>query len=150
MDAGETKFVKVRVNASGRRIIGIVVYDTLYARFSDFLNSIDPFLVLKQEHGVLAVQKDAISYLESLEEQGTSRHAPTPGEFRRVELELHEHEGSLAGEIFFPEGTTLVDVLNDERRFLSLREISFSHSVERYHYLAVAKKAVVVLKAPRL
>lgn len=147
MEIGENRVVKVRVNASGRRVIGIVAYDPLYPRFSDFLNSVERFLLVKQERATVAVHKEALSYLEALEERpGEFRHVP--GGFRHVEIELRARQGTLAGELFFPEDAEIGDLLGDGRLFLSLRDVSVLGAVERYGFLAVPKSAILLLSVP--
>ncbi len=46
---------------------------------------------------------------------------------------------TLSGELFVPQHLTAIDVFNDARRFINLRNIEFRDSVESYDFLAVAK-----------
>ena len=64
-----------------------------------------------------------------------------------VQLELAVPRAVLRANIFVPEGRTLADVLNDERRFVSLRNVAVQDSVETYQYLAVGKRQIVVVEA---
>lgn len=146
MESGN-RVVKVRVNASGRRIIGIVAYDPLYPRFSDFLNCVDRFLPVKRERATVEVNKEAISYLEALEEH-PGEYRPAAGGFRRVQIELRAGQGVIEGEVFLPEDADVGDLLSDGRLFLSVRGVTFQGAVEHYAFLAVPKAAILVLVVP--
>jgi len=152
----EPHIVKLRINASGKRVIGFVNLAETYDRVSDLLSSADPFLLVSPERKSLAeggddavaILKDAASYVEALEEQRSSAlSAPAAGAFQEVQLELAVPRAVLRANIFVPEGRTLADVLNDERRFLSLRNVEVQGSVETYRYLAVGKRQIVVVEA---
>lgn len=152
--------VKLRVNASGRRMIGILDLPEAFDRVSDLLNSEDPFLLVKPEfepdaddgdddgEHVAAILKDAVSYVEALEEQRSSAlSSPPAGAFEEVLVELALPSAVLRASIFVPEGQALADVLNDERRFVSLRSVEFLRTVETYRYLAIGKRRIVMVKA---
>ena len=135
----KSRFVKVRVNASGRRIIGIIVVPPPHFRVSDYLNSHDDFLLVKQE-------KAAISYLEALEEGEDSGSRPKSGAFHPVTITMKNHAGTIEGELFIPEGDSLVGTLNRIRRFVNLRKVEFVNSPERYDFLAVCKEGIILVQ----
>lgn len=142
----ETKFIKVRINASGKRIIGIVAIPPPHFRVSDYLNSHDDFLRVKQEGAEIVVAKDAISYLEALEEGEDTGSRPRSGEFRKVTVTLKNQAGTLRGEVFVPEDSTLQVSLNKIRRFVNLRHVRFISSPEHYDFLAVGKQEVIMIQ----
>ena len=61
-------------------------------------------------------------------------------------MELAAPRTVIRANIFVPEGESIGSVLNDERRFISLRNVRFEDSVESYSYLAVGKSQVLLLK----
>jgi hypothetical protein len=140
------KFVKVRVNASGRRIIGIVVIPPPHFRVSDYLNSHDDFLLVKQEKIDMVLEKAAISYLEALEEGEDTGSRPKSGSFHTVTITMKNHAGTIKGELFIAEGDTLVGTLNKIRRFVNLRKVEFISSPERYDFLAVGKQGIILVQ----
>ena len=148
------RLVKVRINASGRRLVGCLRLPDEAGRTSDLLNGPEPFLVvLPDEYAILgesktshAVAKHAISYVEALEEPRGPTQKPDGGAFCSVVAELHEPETQMIAEVFVPDGQTVMDVLNAPRPFLSMRNVHFSNFVERYDFLAVAKNQLIVVK----
>lgn len=149
------RVVKVRINASGKRLIGCVALPALHARISDVLNASEPCLLLtpygpmlpNRGEGPQVVFKDAITYLEALEEPRWERLEPPGGEFRPVVAELRGPEPEqLLAEVFVPAGQTVFDVLADPRPFVSLRNVHFVNFVERYAFLALGKKQLIVVK----
>jgi len=56
-----------------------------------------------------------------------------------VTLSLREPAVTVFGELFVPQSATVMDVLNDGRRFINLRNVGFRDSVEAYGFLAVGK-----------
>ena len=63
-----------------------------------------------------------------------------PGTFHTVTAELKEPTVVVEGELFVADGSDIMDVINDPRRFISLRNVHILDSVEKYLYLAVGKK----------
>ncbi len=61
------------------------------------------------------------------------------GMFHPVTIVFSLPAVTLPGELFVPAQTHLVDVLNDSRRFLSVRNTTFIDSPETYSFLAVGK-----------
>jgi hypothetical protein len=145
-DGMETKFIKVRVNASGKRLIGIISIPPPHFRVSDYLNSHDDFLRIKQEKTEMVVAKDAISYLEALEEGEDAGSRPRSGQFHKVTVTLKHQAGTLRGEFFVPENSTLKASLNKIRRFVNLREVKFVSSPEHYGFLAVGKQEIIMIQ----
>ncbi len=88
------------------------------------------------------------SSVEALEEwRSSALSSPAAGVFQVVQLELAVPRAVLRANIFVPEGRSLSDVLNDERRFASLRNVQVQDSVESYQYLAVGKRQIVLVEA---
>lgn len=156
-EAGSTEkqmTVKVRINASGKRLIGCVDLPEGMERVSDLLNAPNPCILLtangimppgkKPDHQI--VFKHAITYLEAIEEpkfHTTSHHG---GCFHPVVGELLEpNSQQIIAEIFVPFGMSLFEVMNDSRNFISLRNVHFSNFVERYPFLAVGKKHLILV-----
>ena len=152
MAEGKRRAVRLRINASGRRQIGSLDLTDQYDRVSDFLNSQEPFLLLREDlddaaQAAEAILKNAISYVEALEEEGTTKlSSPPQGDFKQVTVELAVPRTIIRANIFVPGGQTIGSVLNDERRFISLRNVEFEGSVESYSFLAVGKSQVLLLK----
>ena len=146
MDFKQKKFVKVRINASGKRAIGIVGIPPPHFRISDFLNSHNEFLCVKLEKSDTFIPKDAISYLEALEEGEDAGSRPRSGEFRQVTVTLKNHGGSFRGEIFVPDGTELATVLSKVRRFINFRNVRFASSPEHYGFIAVGRLEIVMIQ----
>lgn len=146
MDFSRKRSVKVRVNALGTRVIGTIDVPPPHFRVSDYLNSHDDFLVVRQEGAENLIAKDAISYLEALEEGEDAGSRPSSGGFHPVTIVLREHIGTLNGEMFIPEGLNLPAALNRARRFIKVRNVSFTDSREKYDFLAVSKQEIVMIR----
>lgn len=148
------RVVRVRVNASGLRIIGFVHLPDEVYRTSDVLNSAAPYLLVQdtdepsplEKGGFRAVLKDSISYVEALEEPSAPDGLRRAGMFTVIAVELRSPALRMEGVIFTPEGETPYEVVNDSRRFISLRNVQFHKSVERYDFLAVGKGAATLLE----
>jgi hypothetical protein len=150
------RVVKVRINASGRRLIGCIELPEGYERISDVLNSPDPCLLLtpheplaaeRGEDGSQVIFKDAVTYLEAVEEPRPPSSPHPAGEFRPVVAELREPEAQqVIAEIFVPEGQTLLQILSDARPFINLRNVHFTNFVERYAFLAISKRQLILVK----
>ncbi len=149
MVADDSRVLKVRVSASGKRLIGYVDLPAdVSARFSDLLNGPEAYIVIRQqtsddltpdEGKAQAILKDSIRYIEALEEPPTQKRS-LPGTFYAVTAELKEPTVVVEGELFVADGSDIMDVINDPRRFISLRNVRVLDSVEEYTYLAVGKK----------
>ena len=146
MDPARKRFVKVRVNASGKRLIGIVAIPPPHFRISDYLNSHQDFLRVRQEKLDLFIAKETISYLEALEEGSDSGSRPRSGSFRKVTVSLRSHAGTLRGEVFISEGADLASSLQKARRFINVRDVRFVDSPERYDFLALGKAEIVMVQ----
>ncbi len=147
MASENIKVVKVRLNVSGQRLIGWVPLPPgEFSRFSDVLNGSEPYILIRDQEAPpepgkgqsQAILKDSISYVEALAEPGFQRLTPQ-GEFQAITLRLKEPAVTLEGELFVPQPGTVMDVFNDARRFLNLRNVEFRDSVEFYGFLAVGK-----------
>ncbi len=149
MVAADSRILTVRVSASEKRLIGYVDLPAdLSARFSDLLNGPEAYIVIRQkasddstpdEGKAQAILKDSIRYIEALEEPTTQKRS-LPGMFHTVTAELKEPTVVVEGELFVADGSDIMDVINDPRRFISLRNVHVLDSVEKYVYLAVGKK----------
>jgi hypothetical protein len=154
MNETEKPLVKVRINASGRRLVGCLRLQEHTGRTSDLLNGPEPFLeLLPDEYAMMgggngshALAKRAISYVEALEEPGASSQPSRDGAFHPVVAELHQPETQVIAELYVPEGSSVLEVLNDPRPFVSLRNVHFNNFVERYDFLAVGKAQLIQLK----
>jgi len=147
MDSENIKVVKVRLNVSGLRLIGYVPLPPgEFSRFSDVLNGSEPYILIRDEEvppetgkgPSRVILKDSISYVEALAEPGFQRLTPQ-GEFHAITLRLKEPAVTLEGELFVPQPGTVMDVFNDARRFINLRNVDFRDSVEAYDFLVVGK-----------
>ena len=91
------------------------------------------------EGKIQAILKDPIRYIEALEEPTTQKRS-MPGMFHTVTAELKEPTVVVEGELFVADGSDIMDVVNDPRRFISLRNVRVLDSVEKHLYLAVGKE----------
>lgn len=149
MVADGGRILRVRVSASGKRLIGYVDLPAdVSARFSDLLNGPEAYIVIRQqasddstqdESKAQAILKDSIRYIEALEEPTTQKRS-LPGMFHTITAELKDPTVVVEGELFVADGSDVMDVVNDPRRFISLRNVRVLDSVEEYAYLAVGKK----------
>ncbi len=157
MGAQDLRIVKIRVrmNVSGKRIIGYVDLPAAYDRTSDMLSGPDLFILVRPERNLSElkadsshlIQKEAISYVEALEEPKHSETSLLQGRFQPVIAELKEPTVHIKAEIFVPQGSSVLSVLNDKRSFINLCKVHFENSVEQYNYLGVGKKQIIQLKA---
>jgi hypothetical protein len=159
MQSEEGNIVRLRINASGKRIIGFMeLYArdprTTHPRISDTLNSAEPFLLIREDEdssvdkgGFQAIPKDSLSYVEALDEPENPSWLRDEGTLRTISLELREPVATLRGDLWVPSEGKVSEVLNDSRRFINLLNVEFVNSVERYKYLAISKSHVVVLRA---
>ena len=151
-----TAVVKVRINASGKRLIGSLELPPGIERVSDVLNSQGPCVLLTSLDAAFKagkpathiIFKDSITYVEALEEPKPHTTSPHGGTFMPVVGEIREPQAQqIIAEIFIPIGMTLFEVLNDPRPFISMRNVHFSNFVERYPFLAVCKRQLIVVTA---
>ena len=140
-----SKAVKVRIDASGRRLVGYVDLAVGEDRISDRLNNTDPFLFVRSDEtsGDMerhwAIHKDAVSYVVALEEPSRPGALRNRGKFHRVTIELIRPATTVLAELFVPHGSTAEAVLNDSQRFINLRNVSLGDGPEVYQYLALAR-----------
>lgn len=149
-------YVKVRINAMGRHILGVLELPESVERVSDLLNSPTPCVhVLQfepghriQPGGDQVIFKEAINYLEAIEEPKQHTTALSSGVFVPIVGELRGPDpAQLIAEMFVPHQETLFDVLNDPRMFVSMRNVHFPSFTERYAFLAVNKKSLVLVRS---
>ncbi len=140
------RLVKLRVNASGTRLIGHVALLQHENRISDRLNDPEALLLLDTvesgDYGAqcVAISKDAVSYVVALEEPDLLHNVRRSGAFQWVTVELIQPNSRLTGELFVPNGFKVTDCLNDDRRFVNLKNVAFDESAERYEFLALGKR----------
>jgi hypothetical protein len=148
------KRVRVRVNFSGKRYVGVVTVPDGITRVSDVLNDGRHFLHLEEAQtmegppaGGLVLNKDAITFIQALEEPVPTIPAlRRRGGFAVVEVIMRHLEMEIRGKIFVPEGATAAEVLNDERDFLSLSDVHVVGTRERFPFLAISKPQVVAVE----
>ena len=154
MTAEGTQIVRVRVNVSGFRLIGFVSLPPgEFSRFSDVLNGAEPYFLIRDQEeppepgggASRALLKDSITYVEALAEPGFERRSPQ-GTFEAVTVSLKKPAVTLSGELFVPQHVTAIDVFNDGRRFINLRNVGFCDSAEAYDFLAVGKAQAYLIK----
>ncbi len=145
MMAEDTRIVRIRVNVSGIRFIGFVPLPPgEFSRFSDVLNSAEPYILIQDQEAPpgegrsRAILKDSITYVEALVEPDFQRRSPQ-GTFETVAVSLMKPAMTLSGELFVSQNMTAIDVFNDGRRFINLRNVRFRESAEAYEFLAVGK-----------
>ena len=153
MQAEDKRRVKIRVNASGNRIIGYVYLAPEVHRASDFLNGPDPYLVVWDEDQPLvgegtftAILKDAVSYVQAVEEPEAVKGLRRQGTFYTIVVQLEEPSVAIEAELFVPHERKIPEVLNDSRPFFSLRNAQLVKAPERYSYLAVGKKQSILIR----
>ena len=156
MTAEDTQIVRVRVNISGIRLIGFVSLPPSgeFSRFSDVLNSAEPYILIRDQEGSpepgespsRAVLKDSITYVEALVEPGFQRRRSPQGTFEAVAVSLKKPVVTLSGELFVPQHLTALDVFNDGRRFINLRNVEIRDSAEAYDFLAVGKAQTYLIE----
>ena len=145
LKVAESRIVKVRVDASGRRWVGYVELAVGNDRISDDLNNAAPFLFGRSDEpsGDIgeqwAVHKDAVSYVVALEEPARPASLRSRGKFHRVTVELVQPATTLVAELFVPSGSTAKAVLNASPRFINLRNVSFSDDPQVFEYLALGR-----------
>ena len=147
-EADAQQSVRIRTNVSGERLIGFVHLPLgRVSRLSDVLNAPEPFLhvQLVDDTAAVAIRKTSISYIEAFEEPPTERRVPL-GTFHSVVAEFGSPVLALKGELFVAATANLLDVLNDPRPFVNLRNVVGIDSVEHYKFLAVGKHQMRLLR----
>jgi hypothetical protein len=149
-ETGERR-VRVRVNFSGRRYVGVVAVPEGTTRVSDVLNDGSHFLTLEEAHtrdgapaGGLALNKQSITFIQALEDAPHTIPAlRRRGGFVPVEVAMSHLELVIRGKIFVPDGMNAAEILNDERNFLSLSDVEVVGTPESFPFLALCKAQVV-------
>ena len=142
-EADGPRAVHVRINVCGERIIGWVdLPPVTSSRCSGLLNDEDRYLTVRVDSAskseTIALNKEVISYVEVVGEPRTT-HWNIPGVFHPVVIELTRPDVVLHGELFILADTEVADVLNDSRRFISVRNAQFVDALEAYAFLAMGK-----------
>jgi len=154
-DFAEDRRVRVRVNFSGRRCVGVIRLPDGVARVSDVLNDGHHFIYLEEVQtmggspsvGGLALNKDQVTFIQALEEPvATNPSLRRQGNSLGVEVSMKHMDLHIRGKIFLPEGATPTDILNDERNFLSLSDVEVVGTNESFPYLALCKTQVMAVE----
>ena len=66
--------------------------------------------------------------------------------FHSVTVEFPHLVKALQGELFVAASADVMDVLNDARPFMNVRNVRFIDSVEAYEFLAVGKQQTHMLR----
>jgi hypothetical protein len=117
------------------------------------LNSVKPYILIRDREGSpepgdgpsQAVLKGSITYVEALGWPGFQRRS-SQGTFEAVAVSLKKPVVTLSGELFVPQHVTALDVFNDGRRFINLRNVEFRDSAEAYDFLAVGKAQAYLIE----
>ncbi|MDH4230069.1 MAG: hypothetical protein OEW11_10075 [Nitrospirota bacterium] len=150
----QATIARVRVYYGGKRYVGEVTLPSAELRVSDVLNDRRPFLCLTNARsaddpgagGPVVLRKGRISFIQVMEETPRAGDRRIQGNFVAVEIALEQTDVALRGKLFLPEGVTTLDsVLNDERDFLSVSEVTIPGG-EDYPFLAVAKGQVLTIR----
>jgi hypothetical protein len=148
-----TRFAKVLVNFSGKRYLGQVLLPPGQPRASDVLNDGHHFLYLedvqdgdsKPLQPSLALNKSDITYVQSVDEDMPINPSMIVlGRYLSVDIMMRQPTLHIHGRIFLPDGMdSPSQVINDDRDFLSLRDVKIVGTSERYAYLAVSKAQTI-------
>jgi hypothetical protein len=141
--------VKIRVSVEGNRYIGYVDIPEGVDRISDLLNTRRPFLKIQnpsshesiQKDSDLIINKDHIDYVQVLEEPAMPEENKVPGTFFKIRVKTLSIE--ITGLLFVPHsGETPMDIVNDERLFLSIKDAEIVNTPEEYSYLGISKRKI--------
>jgi hypothetical protein len=151
----DPRVVKARLNLSGTRIIGFITLGPGHTRLADVLNGSSRFLFVHESSATShdstprAVNIEQLSYVNAIEEPERAPGLRIEGTFRRVRLTLQTLRVVIEGDIFIPRGEDLPHVLDADRRFINLRDVTFVNGVETYAYLAVGGRHVTFAEPVR-
>lgn len=149
MDVPGNRTVKIRVSLAGSRYIGNVDIPGGVDRMSDLLNSKTPFLKLWnvdsyesiRHDSVFIINKDHIDYVQVLEEAPLSEANRIPGVFHDIRVKTLSIE--IHGKLFVPHtGESPMEIVNDDRIFLSIKDAEIVGTPERYQYLGISKRKI--------
>ncbi len=149
MDDSGNRTVKIRVSLAGSRYIGDVGIPGGVDRMSDLLNSKTPFLKIWnvdsyesiRNDSDFIINKDHIDYVQVLEEGPPVEGNKIPGTFHNIRVKTLSIE--IHGKLFVPHtGETPMEIVNDDRTFLSIKDAEIVGTPERYPYLGISKRKI--------
>ncbi len=149
MDAPGNRTVKIRVSLAGSRYIGNVSIPGGVDRMSDLLNSKTPFLKIWnvdsyesiRNDSDFIINKDHIDYVQVLEEAPPVGSNKIPGAFHDIRVKTLAIE--IHGKLFVPNtGESPMEIVNDDRTFLSIKDAEIVGTPERYQYLGISKRKI--------
>jgi hypothetical protein len=141
--------VKIRVSVEGCRYIGYVDIPEGLDRISDLLNTKRPFLKIQNPSSHESIKKDSdfiinkdhIDYVQVLEEPAMPEANKVPGTFYKIRVRTLSIE--ITGLLFVPlSGEEPMDIVNDERLFLSIKDAEIVDTPEEYFYLGISKRKI--------
>ncbi|MEN8264581.1 MAG: hypothetical protein ABFR82_14085 [Nitrospirota bacterium] len=145
--------VKIRVSVAGNRYIGYVILPEGPDRMSDLLNNSKLFLKIQnpssyepvQENSEFIINKEYIDYVQVLDETPIVMAKRIPGSFHKMRVKTTSIE--IMGELFVPEtGALPMDVVNDDRLFLSIKDADIVNTPEKYSFLAISKRRICTVE----
>ncbi len=145
--------VRIRVSVAGNRYIGFVVLPEGTDRMSDLLNNSKTFLKIQnpssyepvQENSDFIINKEYIDYVQVLDETPIVLSNRIPGSFHKMRVKTTHIE--IIGELFVPEtGELPMDVVNDDRLFLSIKDADIVNTPEKYSFLAISKRRICTVE----
>ena len=146
------KQVRVRINLSGSRYVGLVHVYPPKTRVSDVLNEEEPFMTLFEVDSVepvtegaqLVIHKIRVSYIQAIEEFTRKYNAKVHlGNFIETKIRLDNYV--IGGSVFLPEELLKRDrseLLKVNPYFLNVTDVSIIGTNERYNFLAVSKNQI--------
>ncbi len=153
MTVTATRTVKIRVSLARAKYIGEVEIPGGVDRMSDLLNSRAPFLALRNVDSYEGIRKDSafiinkehIDYVQVLEEYPLIEANKIPGQFHRIRVKTLAAD--ILGELFVPQtGESPMEVVNDERAFVSIRNAEIVGTAERYQFLGISKGKICTVE----
>ena len=144
---------KIRVSVAGSRYIGYVNLPEGIDRMSDLLNNRKLFLKIQnpssyepvQENSEFIINKEYIDYVQVLDETRLVLAHRIPGAFHKIRVKTTSIE--IIGELFVPDtGETPMDVVNDDRLFLSIKDADIISTPEKYTFLGISKRRICTVE----
>ncbi len=145
--------VKIRVSVAGNRYIGYVNLPSGVDRMSDLLNNNRIFLKIQnpssyepvQEDSDFIINKEYIDYVQVLDETPNILTNRISGSFHKIRVKTTKNE--IMGELFVPDtGDLPMDIVNDERMFLSIKDAEIVNTPERYSFLGISKRRICTVE----
>ncbi len=147
------RVIKLRVSVDGNKYIGHVQLPDNVDRMSDLLNDKKPFLKIKNVSSYEPIRKDSefiinkehIDYVQVLEETPLIVANKIPGSFYKIRVKTLNFE--IQGGLFVPSnGEMPMDIVNDDRLFLSIKEAEIINTPERYTFLGISKRKICTVE----